>query len=186
MLKNQNAFTLIELLVTICVLGVLLSLAVPNFRSQIVNNRSTALAEDLTTRINQARYEAIKGAKTVTICASNNSTTVTPTCTGNWTDGYIVFEDATLPVTTNSITAVGTVLRAYSKHDAKSVIDVKNGSTAVTFMRFTATGTLARIANSANPLTINTYTTGCKGDSRRVISLGVSGMVSVQRVACPT
>ncbi len=186
MLKNQKAFTLIELLVTICVLGIMLSLAVPSFRSQIVNNRSTALAEDLTSRINQARYEAIKGAKTVTICASNNSTSSTPTCSGNWTDGYIVFEDATLPVTADSITAVGAVLRAYSKHDTKSVIEIKNGSAAVTFMRFTATGTLARIANSTNPLTINTYTTGCKGDSRRIISVGVSGMVSVKRVDCPT
>lgn len=184
MLKNQNAFTLVELLVTICVLGVLLSLAVPSFRSQIVNNRSTVLAEDLTARINQARYEAVKRAKTVTICASNNSTSLTPTCTGNWTDGYIVFEDATSPVTTNSITAVGTVLRAYSKHDAKSVIEIQNAGTAVTFIRFLPTGSLARIDNSTTPLTINTYATGCKGDSRRVISLGVSGMVSVQRAAC--
>lgn len=188
MLKNQNAFTLVELLVTICVLGVLLSLAVPSFRSQIVNNRSTVLAEDLTARINQARYEAVKRAKTVTICASNNSTSLTPTCTGNWTDGYIVFEDATLPVTADSITAVGTVLRAYSKHDAKSVIEITNTGTgtAVTFIRFLPTGSLARIDNSANPLTINTYATGCKGDSKRTITLGISGMVSAKRVDCPT
>lgn len=186
MLKNQKAFTLIELLVTICVLGVLLSLAVPSFRSQIVNNQSAVLAEDLTARINQARYEAVKGAKTVTICASADSTSVAPTCSGNWTDGYIVFEDPTLPVTTDSITAVGTVLKAYSKHGAKSIIDAKNGATAVTFIRFTATGTLARISNSANPIVIDTYTTGCKGNSRRVITLGVSGMVSVRRTDCPS
>lgn len=185
MLKNQNAFTLIELLVTICVLGVLLSLAVPSFRSQIVNNKSTVLAEDLTTRINQARYEAVKRAKTVTICASADSTALAPTCTGSWTDGYIVFEDATSPVTTNSITAVGTVLKAYSKHDAESIIEIQNAGTAVTFIRFLPTGSLARIDNSANPLTINTYATGCKGDGKRTITLGISGMVSGKRVACP-
>jgi type IV fimbrial biogenesis protein FimT len=184
MLKNQKAFTLIELLVTICVLGILFSLAVPSFKEQILNSKATALAEDVTTRINQARYEAIKRATRVTICASSNSTSTTPTCTGNWTDGYIVFED---DATTDGAAAVtvGTILKAYAKHDTNTAIEIKNDQTAVTFMRFTSVGTLARIANSTNPLIINTHVTGCRGDNKRTITLGISGMVSVKRVACP-
>jgi type IV fimbrial biogenesis protein FimT len=164
MLKNQSAFTLIELLVTICVLGVLLSLAVPSYKGQVLNSKATALAEDVTTRINQARYEAIKRAARVTICASSNSTSATPTCTGNWADGYIVFEDDATTDSAATVT-VGTILKAYAKHDPSAAIEIKNDQTAVTFMRFTSVGTLARIANSVNPLTINTHVTGCKGDN---------------------
>jgi type IV fimbrial biogenesis protein FimT len=183
MLKNQNAFTLIELLVTICVLGVLLSLAVPNFRSQIVNNRSTALAEDLTTRINQARYEAIKGAKRVTICASSNSTSATPTCTGSWIDGYIVFEDGATTDTEATVT-VGAVLRAYSKHDSKAVIDVKNDAGPLTFIRFTSVGSLALTDASTSPVVIDAYMSGCKKNNKYLVRVGISGMTSVSRAVC--
>jgi type IV fimbrial biogenesis protein FimT len=181
MLKNQEAFTLIELLITLLVLAILASLAVPSFRVQVLNSKAKALEEDLTGRINQARYEAIKKSKRVSICASSDGST----CTGGWTDGYIVFEDnATTDGATNPI--VGTILRTYAKPDLKTVIEVKNNTTAVTFMRFTPMGTLARISGSTNPhLGINAYVTGCKGKNRRVFTLGVSGLISVKREDCP-
>jgi type IV fimbrial biogenesis protein FimT len=183
MLKNQNAFTLIELLVTICVLGVLLSLAVPSFRSQIVNNKSTVLAEDLTARINQARYEAVKRARRVTICASADSTAPAPTCTGNWTDGYIVFEDGATTDTEATVT-VGEVLRAYSKHDSKAVIDVKNDAGTLNFIRFTSVGSMALTDASTSPVVIDTYMLGCKGNNKYLVRVGISGMTSVSRAVC--
>ena len=180
MLKNQKAFTMIELLVTLLVLAILASLAVPSFRVQMLNAKAKALEEDVAARINQARYEAIKRAKRISICASSNGTS----CTGSWTEGYIVFEDgATSDGATDVV--VGTVLRAYAKHDLKTVINVNNNTTAVTFMRFTSMGTLARIANSANPLVMNAYVTGCKGKNRRILTIGISGLTSIQRVDCP-
>ena len=146
----------------------------------MLNAKAKALEEDVAARINQARYEAIKRSKRISICASSNGTS----CTGSWTEGYIVFEDgATSDGATDVV--VGTVLRAYAKHDLKTVIDVKNNTTAVTFMRFTSMGTLARIANSANPLVMNAYVTGCKGKNRRILTIGISGLTSIQRVDCP-
>lgn len=185
MLTNQKAFTLIELMVAVAITAVLFALAAPNFKEQIVNNKTAALAEDLTTRINQARYEAVKRAKRVTVCASSNSTSATPTCSGTWIDGYIVFEDKASSDGDTAVT-VGTILKAYAKHDPKVVVEIKNDQTSVSFVRFTSVGTLARIANSSNPLTINTYITGCKGDNQRTITLGISGLLTVKRVACPT
>jgi type IV fimbrial biogenesis protein FimT len=180
MLKNQEAFTLIELLITLLVLAILASLAMPSFKEQTLNSKAKALEGDLAGRINQARYEAIKRSKRISICASSDSAT----CTGSWTEGYIVFEDGAASDSDTDVT-VGTILRSYAKHDLKTVIDVKNGTTAVTFMRFTPMGTLARIANSSNPLVINAYMTGCKGKNRRVFTLGVSGLISVKREDCP-
>jgi len=180
MLKNQKAFTLIELLITLLVLAILASLAVPSFRVQMLNAKAKALEEDLAGRINQARYEAIKKSQRVSICASSDGAT----CTGSWIDGYIVFEDGAASDGDTDVT-VGTILRSYAKPDLKTVIDVKNDTTEVTFMRFTSMGTLARIANSANPLVINAYVTGCKGKNRRVLTIGVSGLVSIKREDCP-
>lgn len=188
MLKNQKAFTLIELLVTVTVVGVLIVVGVPNFKDQLFNNKALALGEDFSTRLNQARYEAVKRSARVTLCASSNSATATPTCTGDWKDGYIVFVDqATSDIASGPVLgSTPTIIQAYAKADPKAVIDVKNDTTAVTFIRFTSNGTLARISNSANPVIINAYLTGCKGTNNNKITLGLSGSISAKRLDCPT
>lgn len=188
MYKNQKAFTLIELMVTVTVVAVLIVVGVPNFKDLVLNNKSQALGEDFSTRLNQARYEAVKRSARVTVCASSNSTTSAPTCTGDWKDGYLVFVDQATSDTdpTASMGSTPTLIQAYAKADPKAVIDVKNDATAVTFIRFTSNGTLARIDNSTNPIVINAYLTGCKGANRNTLTVGVSGMISTKRVACPT
>lgn len=183
MLKNQKAFTLVELLVTVAVVGVLIVVGIPSFKEQVSNNKSKALNEDFVTRLNQARYEAVKRSARVSICASSNSTTATPTCTGSWTEGYILFVDGATS-DASSTASVGTILGAVAKADPKAAIEVKNGATAVSFIRFTSVGTLARVSNSANPLTIKTYLTGCRGEGVNVLTLGLAGMISTKREAC--
>lgn len=186
MCKNQKAFTLIELLVTVTVVSVLIVVGVPNLKEQLLNNRALALGEDFSTRLSQARYEAVKRATRVAMCASSDSTTATPSCTGNWTDGYIVFVDqatsdiASAPVLGSTPTIIG----VYGKADPNAVIDVTNNSTAVSFIRFTSVGALARISNSTTPVVIKAHLTGCKGANKNTITLGLSGMVSAKREDC--
>jgi len=130
MFKKQKAFTLIELLVTISVIGVLIALAVPSFRTQTLNNRSLAIGEDFANAINLARSEAIKRSGRVSVCASTNG----QICGGNWTDGFIVFVD--VAKTDNAADpeygVPPVILRAWPRQDAQAVIDVQSGS-AVTF-----------------------------------------------------
>ena len=81
-----RGFTLIELMVTLAVAAVLITVAVPNFRMFMVNNRLASQANDLITALSVARSEAVKRGGNVTVCASSDGAT----CTGTWAQGWIV------------------------------------------------------------------------------------------------
>ncbi len=180
MFKKQKAFTLIELLVTISVVSLLMALAIPNFRTQMLNNRSIALGEDFANAINLARSEAVKRSGRVSICASNDG----QNCAGNWTDGFIVFVDmANTDNAANTVFGIPPViLRAWPRQDPRAVIDVQSGG-AVTFFRFNNMGVLARVTN--NPVRVDARLQNCTGNSARRVSVNLSGMVRTERVACP-
>ncbi|MFT6217459.1 MAG: type IV fimbrial biogenesis protein FimT [Cycloclasticus pugetii] len=88
-LKPPQGFTLIELIITIAIAGILLAIGAPNFNSFLQNNRLTTQINELVTSINLARSEAIKRGFSSTICKSNTGSS----CAGNWTDGWVVFDD---------------------------------------------------------------------------------------------
>ncbi len=91
-MNRSRGFTLIELLVTVVCVAILLSVAVPAFRSFVQNDRLMADANSLVYSLNLARAEAIKQdvGGGVTVCASANQTT----CGGTWTQGWIVLSAA--------------------------------------------------------------------------------------------
>lgn len=87
-------FTLIEMMMTIAVVAVLMSIAIPSFSSFIKNSRLTSAANDLLRAYQVARTEAIKRQKTVVVCASDNPTSATASCSEDaFSTGWIVFED---------------------------------------------------------------------------------------------
>lgn len=86
--KNQG-FTLIELMVVIIIAAILLTIAVPSFTSLIKRNNVDSLQSKLSSALATARTEAASRNKIVTICHSDDE----QTCSGSWTDGWIVFED---------------------------------------------------------------------------------------------
>lgn len=98
-MKATQGFTLIELLTTIAVAAVLLTLAIPSFRSTILNNRLTTVANEFITDVNIARSEAVKEGTTVTV-TSNSGT--------NWAAGWTITD------------AGGTTLRVHGPLDSAS------------------------------------------------------------------
>ena len=187
MSKNQKAFTLIELLVTICVLGVLLSIAVPSFRSQIVNNRSAALGEDIVTAINVVRSEAVKRSTKVSLCASTDGATCSGVAT-DWVNGFIAVvdyaatDDAAAPLLTDTTHLTSTILQVWGKQDPNAVIGAVRGTTAISFIRYTSLGTLARLDN--NSITVSSEIKKCNGSAARAVVISLTGMVSVTPRAC--
>lgn len=92
---RQRGFTLVELLVTLAVFAILVALAAPQLRTLLVRRTVSSQAESLSAGLRLARSEAIKRGQYVTMCASNNAESATPTCLANgasdWSSGWIVF-----------------------------------------------------------------------------------------------
>lgn len=88
---HQKGFTLIELMVTLALAAVLLTVGVPSFRAFIQNNRLATQLNEFVTALNVARSEAIKRARTMTVCKSADGATCTTA--GQWQQGWIVFLD---------------------------------------------------------------------------------------------
>jgi type IV fimbrial biogenesis protein FimT len=90
--RKKNGFTLMELMMTLAVVGVILAIAIPNFRDFLLNSRMTGAANDLLGGIQLARSEAIKRQVPVAICASANPTANPPACAAQFT-GWAVWVD---------------------------------------------------------------------------------------------
>jgi type IV fimbrial biogenesis protein FimT len=84
-MKMCRGFTLLELMVTIAVLAILTTIAVPNFRDLVQNNRVTTQANELVSALTFARTEAVKRGRNVEVevAAANPGWTVTVTEAGN-------------------------------------------------------------------------------------------------------
>ena len=90
--QNQNGFTLYELLITVLIVGVVLTLGIPNLSLFTANSRITGTVNDLHAAFLMARGEAARAKTNITICASD--ATVSPrNCGGTWDEGFIVFVD---------------------------------------------------------------------------------------------
>lgn len=89
---TQSGFTLYELLITVLIVGVVLTLGIPNMTEFTRNSRITTSANDLHAAFQVARSEAARAKTNITICASDNSMGAA-TCQGSWEDGFIVFID---------------------------------------------------------------------------------------------
>lgn len=84
-MKPQSGVTLVELLIVIVVMAILTALAVPSFRTMVINNQVRSFTNNLYASLLLARSEAIKRNTNVTVCASSNGTS----CTGSWSAGWI-------------------------------------------------------------------------------------------------
>lgn len=82
-----RGFTLIELMITLTVLGLLVIVAVPAFRSMMMNNRLTSTSDAMVNYLNYARNIALNDAMSVKVCplGALNSTT----CGSDWNSGWI-------------------------------------------------------------------------------------------------
>ncbi len=85
---KHRGFTLIELMVTLCALAIMLTIAIPSFRTIILNNRINTSADSLVSTLNYARGIALNNNGNVGVCPFNaqNSTA----CGSDWSVGWIV------------------------------------------------------------------------------------------------
>lgn len=120
MKTTNRGFTLMELIVTLAVLAIMTTLAIPSFRTTIMNNRLTTQANEFITDINIARSEAVKQGNTITITSKNGT---------NWANGWTITDSG------------GNTLRVHGAQDG--TITLTGSAGTVTYQRtgFISSGT---------------------------------------------
>jgi len=183
-MRKIQGFTLIELMLTLTVAAIVLGIAIPSFNQTMLNNSSASLGSELSVALNYARSEAVKRAKRVSICASDNGTSCL--AINNWDKGWLVFVDDAATDAAAAVT-VGTVLRYWDELPFSTQVSALKGTaTNIAFLRFTSSGTVARTgATDADPRKFIVYVDGCEGKASVNIAVGLSGMISPQRIDCP-
>lgn len=159
---RQRGFTLMELMITIAVMSILLTLALPNFRTALQNNRLTGQANEMLTAMQFARSEALKRGFPVEMCSSADGAT----CGGNWNLGWIVYVD--LPG------AAVEVLRVWPGAGTDFTYAPVDG-----LVRYQPTG----FATAA--LTLDVTLPDCRGDNARQIVVELTGRAASERTTCP-
>ena len=92
--KYENGFTLYELLVTMLIVGIVLTIGIPNMSEFTANSRMATTANDLHSSFMLGRSEAARSKSFVTVCASADPLGVAATCDGAAFDsGWIIFLD---------------------------------------------------------------------------------------------
>ncbi|HTU55285.1 MAG TPA: GspH/FimT family pseudopilin, partial [Acetobacteraceae bacterium] len=90
---RQSGFTLIELIVVMILVGILVAIGVPSFRSITTSSRMSAESNTLLGDLQYARAEAAREGTPVTVCIANTAGTACNAASTAWQGGWIIFTD---------------------------------------------------------------------------------------------
>lgn len=143
--QTQYGFTLYELMITLVILGIVLTLGVPNMLEFNRNGRMTATANDLHSSFYLARSESGRAKTNITVCASADPLSAAADCDGTWDQGFIVFIDDDGNISRSG--ADETVLSAFGPIPDGITLAVANDAT---YFSYSSTG-LGRPNVGGNP-----------------------------------
>lgn len=163
--RRGDGFTVIELMVTVLIVAILLAVGVPTMRDMVANSRANAVSNEFIAALNFTRSEAVKRRASITMCTSD-TTSATPVCRAggdanqaNWHRGWIIQ------------IAANNILRQSSALDGNLTL---SGPASVVYQS----------SGAAAAGTFQLRIPNCTNANNRDITIGITGRVGVQRVAC--
>ncbi len=174
--RAPSGLTLVELLIGIALLAVLLALAAPSFQAQIAASQLSSASGALLGSLMQARAQAIRLGRRVTVCRSADQQQCDTDPAGGWESGWLTFVDVdrTAPGN-NAAVSVGDTLLARSEPLPAS-LRARGNSQVSQYISFAANGEARTLSGGSNPLgTLQVCSTSTAlADARRATDLVLS------------
>lgn len=163
-----------ELIIVMVLIGILVAIGVPSFRSVTTSSRMSAESNALLGDMQYARAEAAREGQSITVCISKNQTSCDSGST-SWQEGWIVFTDINSDQAVDN--AGDTVLRIQRALSGTDTFQSTNTDSAVTFNR----EGFATLGATGGGLTIELHNTPASSSYYyRCLEITQSGMMSIQ------
>lgn len=172
----NRGFTLIELLVALSVMAILVTVAIPAYSNMLTSHRLTTQANAFLGALHFARSEAIKRNGRVVVCKSSSGESCADS--GDWQQGWIVFED---PNNNASLDDAEALLR---RGQALEVGFVMTGNApVVAYVSYTPLGLTKKTSGAFQAGTITLCAPdGSEGDARQVV-ISITGRPRINKTA---
>lgn len=160
---RTRGFSLIELMVSLVIAVFLATVAIPSFNTIIQDYRTTAATNDWVNAVRFARAEAVSRNTNITLCAGTNTAGCQAGAT--WSQGW-------------SVVAGTNVIKLWGAPPAEVGFTESAGLNS---FQFSGRGWLtANVQMTAK----NNHCDSSDSDGERVVSVALSGRVSVTRNGC--
>jgi type IV fimbrial biogenesis protein FimT len=124
-IRRSRGFNLLELMIVLAIVGILVTVATPSWKTIVINNRTRAAVNDWIASTQFARSEALRTNGPVTLCASTNGSSCS-TSGGYFENGWIVI--------TGTSATEGTLLQDTIAKDGVTMTPNTTGFRALTFL----------------------------------------------------
>jgi type IV fimbrial biogenesis protein FimT len=140
--KSRAGYTLLELMVVVSIVSILAAVVVPGMQDGMRRNAKDSYMVDLLSAVALARSEAVTQGRAVSICRSVDQTVCTAIAGGDWSVGWIVFDDGGAA---GSVDGADSILQSGKAENNLSVVTLNtalNGSFPADFLQFNEEGFL--------------------------------------------